>query len=293
MNNQGQDRPEYGRCTLCKGIGPYGTRCDRGDCEPVDGTRPHCVEEINELYRHDLFHLGITTQRESSSYTGNCGACYRQGIKGYRCLDCNREILNLVTLNEDVVDSCFAATYYRQFTAEPRDISERRMEPMDPNAGFLDVFAAAYSDDMDALDPTAATRGLNGTVGFDVEEDMDEEMENEDQYGENVPLNDGNVPENGTNGDDQDMDDQPYARRRQYYQQPEPALGSDAYILELILEVRDMPNESRSNQDDDVEDDDEEEETLSPLEALTFNEVMYRRLRIMATRGNLGHFGDN
>ena len=181
---------------------------------------------------------------------------------------------------------------------DPRDIPEDRMEPHERDASIVEVMNRASDDAVnDYMDATAATRGRNGTANPDVfDEESNYGMGNVDDQGENSPVNAGseNVQgenvrmqdENGshTDSDDDDSDDY-YAKRITYYQQPEPALGSDEYILELIIEVGEYPYHDAiqyANPHDD--EDDGEEQT--PLERLVFNERMYRRLREMV-HGNI------
>lgn len=289
MDNQPQPQPvQYARCEHCKHIGRRGNLCKECERNREVTTSPRHTKDITVIYRQDLFDLKII--RESYSYDGNCMACYRKGYQGRWCMVCNQEIVSLTTVNDDVVDPYFVATYYKQYDRDTVVIPDNRLRGRheDMWESTLDRMYAAYtSSSRDTLEPTAATRGKNGLVPADViESESDHEDDDEELYGENVPNN-GDQP--------MEMDDEPPVASRPYYhQRPKPNFGSDEYILEVIIDAADIePAEYDLPEYDpseievvDWSEDNEPPEPYHPLDANEFNETMYRRLKAM-TIGNL------
>ena len=244
------------------------------------------------MYHDDLVHLGIV--KEGFDYIGNCMACYRVGIKGYRCVGCNSEILGLES-TEMVYDPYFVGKYYRQFDMDPITIQDHQMKPPPGNA--MEIIRAVFMyDGKEGIDATAATRGKNALVPADPPlfyESEPEESEPEEAYGENVPNNGNN--RNAMDQDDMDDDsNHPSAQRPTYHNQQKPLFGTDEYILELVTQVesyteQDEPKEDESSDVERMEFEDDDEpppEPPHPLDTWEFNEDMYRRLQAM-TIGNL------
>ena len=299
MDNQEQQR-KYGRCPGCEQIDKYGKVCDYWSCKR-DETRRRYNDPIDSIYPHDLVGLNITTMSSQSS-RGNCMGCYRQGIMNYSHRDCNQRIAYLETAQGHVMDACFLATYYRQFTNEPRDIESSRLKPI---RGIPDT---------EYISSTAATRGRNALVPQDqpyVESDesmqdeqeesgvpSDNEIEDENaddvsieeniQGDENSPNGENSQQAHPNNNEDSDSESDDWQNERpSYHDQPEPPVGSDEYILELIVDVVDPSNLNTINGEEIVPD--EDSPPLTPLEQRVFNEQMYIRLREMA-EGNIGYY---
>ena len=286
---QGRQQPRgFARCTVCMSIGGRDELCIKCKNNREETTKPRHTMEITTVYRHDLSDLEIT--REQNLYNGNCGACYRKGYQGQWCMDCNYEIITLSTEYGDNMDPYFVAAYYKQYDIETEIIPIDRMNRSDQQESDLDaIFAAFSSDTVETLSPTAATRGRNGLVPADV---LNSESEDEEEpYGENV---------NENMEIDQMDDDAPVAMRRDYYDQPKPNFGSDEYILEVITQAGEVPDEDEDHEEDQQSDgnsndeelhwsDEEQDEPSHPLDKNEFNETMYRRLKAM-TIGKLSRY---
>ena len=239
MDDQ-KKRRQYGRCPTCNRIGPYSQRCDAGCSEEEESFKAAFIKSIREITERDLYHLGILTEQPSAY--GNCTVCYRRYMKGYACMDCYRDIMNM-TDSRGYYDPFFVARYYKIYDWQ-RDECDN---VVDKNSRDFDVSVLDVSDEY--LGSTAATRGKNGTVARDLTES--DFIEHEKPAGENV--------EDGGGGDET-----PDISRHSYFGQPEPAFGTDGYILEAI-------------------------EMVNLDESKPFNEAMYIRLKEM-TAGNLERF---
>lgn len=208
MNNNPPPPTTYARCPICEHIGRVGATCRSRTHSPASDQgepEPQFTVPITDIEQADLYALGILTESDTAGI-GNCTGCYRHGYKGHTCTDCNMPITYLTWTHGGYIDPYFAAQYYRK---DFRQVPASNCE--DKTVQGLDLGDIMAHDVRTLLDPTAATRGANGSVPADA------------NYDENLGHGIIRRP------------------RPTYYNRPSPPFGTDEYLLELITEAH-LPN---------------------------------------------------